>query len=183
MKKINVGICISVEGKIKDETLKACKILKDEFNARYICETGTCPHLTLSIGQCYKKDYEKLCTTLKNTLEHTKKFKLKSSGLGIFLSDSPVLYIRYLRSKKLLSLKKSIDESLKDIWLPDKQYNSEEVWLPKSTIAFRDMPINKITSIANKLKNKSFVKEVYANNVSIILFDENNEKYDFKIKL
>ena len=101
-----IAIVITFDNKTNIKLLNSWKILKKKFDIKFISSRSPKPHLTLKSG--YIKNISPLVEKLKK--KKIQKFKLNSQGLGIFANKNPLLYIRWVQSKKLIKLYNYIDK-------------------------------------------------------------------------
>ena len=75
--------------------------LEREFSVRGVYVTPY-PHFSYHVAQVY--DVDKIEPILQRITSNITTFKVRTSGLGIFTSASPVLYIPVVRSLELTQL-------------------------------------------------------------------------------
>lgn len=93
--------------------------------------------------------------------------------------DDVSLYIRWKCNKKLLELKVNIENNFDNIWVANKEYNNLLEWIPKTTLAFKDINCYNAQQIdynAISLKKQTMIiKEI-----SIIEYKENTKEKELK---
>lgn len=173
-KKINIAICINLVDNLKLDVKKTQNYLeKKSINFQKKNQSNS--HITLCIGQVNKKDLNLIIVRLREVLATFNLFKIKTNGLGLFLKDNINLHIRWNKNKNLIKLKNSIEKKLKSIWKENLKYNNRYVWIPKTSLAYKDLNYLSLNQIDFSLIDFN-KKEMYVKEVSIIEFNLNKKE-------
>jgi len=95
------------------------------------------PHVTLlgysGLGQaCVQKDLEAF-------VERMGPITLRTSGLGLFFSPQPVIYLPVVRSRELTEFHRELWEAVKALGGDMEPFHAPEVWMPHLTLAQSDL--------------------------------------------
>ena len=161
MKKKLIAITLSFENKFNKELLKCWAILKDQHKIKYISSRSERPHIALLSG--YVNDLDKFIKALKKI--NTRKFYLKTRGLGLFFNEKPLLYIRWEQNIDIIRLYQVFDKKLNFFFINNNMYSKFSSWVPKTTLAYRDLEFKDLSKIEKKLKfinkkNKVLIKQI-----------------------
>lgn len=175
MKTKLIAIVITFDNKTNIKLLNSWKILKKKFDIKFISSRSPKPHLTLKSG--YIKNISPLVEKLKK--KKIKKFKLNSQGLGIFANKNPLLYIRWVQSKKLIKLYNYIDK-ISSVNFINKSKNSEYFqWVAKTSIAFKDFKYENLPKILNNLNEIRLLKNIEVQKIEVMEINKQGEKIIF----
>jgi 2'-5' RNA ligase len=139
--------------------------LEREFSVRGVYITPY-PHFSYHVAQDY--DVEKIESVLKRITANITKFKVRTSGLGIFSGASPVLYIPVARSLELTQLHQELWQEITPASTGIVEYYHPDQWMPHITIGFGDISKNKLSQIIPFLSERDFNWEITVNNIALI---------------
>ena len=147
--------------------------LNKRHNINFIAKSSSKPHITLIAGleESFQIEIDKFLKLEKNNWHS---FEMSTKGLGIFLLEKPLIYLRWKNSNELNLLRKNIlgQLKLKGILQDNIEYNED--WKAKTTIAYQDILYNnKLIEIINTIKSE--YKQEYKskiNNLEIIKYKE-----------
>ena len=101
----------------------------------------------------------------------------------MILSNVPLIYIKWNLDDDLINIHEDINTVCKEFF-KDKSINSSlNTWLPKTSLAYKDIPYTKLPRIMKQLKKFNFYKSVRAENLEIMEITQAGEKIINKIKL
>ena len=148
------------------------------MNIKFMSTDHALPHITIISGKT--KSIEKIYKKLKKS--KIKKFKLKSPGMGIFANKEPNLYIRWEQSLELLKASSKIAKETSKFFYKIKQNSNNSQWVPKTTLAWKDLKYDDLSLIFKKTnfifnKKSAIISYIYLINFNPI------EKISYKIKL
>jgi 2'-5' RNA ligase len=95
-------------------------------------------------------------------------FAVKTAGLGIFTSESPILYLPLVKTQHLMKIHKKIwdgvetnADQLIDFYAPDS-------WMPHITLAYHDLNRQNLPCAFSELAFRPFKFEITVNNLAVI---------------
>ena len=178
------AITIGFSGKILNEIKSFKKSLKKD-DVKFMYYDHALPHITVLAGETNLSNQKKIFIKLKK--EKIKKFKLSSPGLGVLANKFPNLYVRWEYSK---ILKKNLDQIYKNFshFFKNKNFFSENCsnsdnWIPKTTIAWKDLKYDDLGYIYDKYKSMFKKRKCLIDRFYLIDFTHKKEKIVYKILL
>ena len=174
----NYAIALGFKGKLYNNIIKAWRIFEKSMDIKYMSTSHTLPHITIISGKT--KNIEKIYKKLEKI--KIKKFKLKSPGLGIFANKDPNLYIRWEQSLNLLKISNTINKKTSKFFQRIYQTSNDSLWIPKTTLAWKDLNYADLKMIFNKTKFIFKKYDTIINYIYLIDFTY-NEIITHKIKL
>jgi len=172
------AIALGFKGKLYNNIIKAWRIFEKSMDIKYMSTSHALPHITIISGKT--KKIEKIYKKLKKI--KIKKFKLKSPGLGIFANKDPNLYIRWEQSLNLLKISNTINKKTSKFFQRIYQTSNDSLWVPKTTLAWKDVNYADLKMIFNKTKFIFKKYDTIINYIYLIDFTH-NEIITHKIKL
>jgi hypothetical protein len=149
--------------------------LQGAFSVRGVYITPY-PHFSYHVAQHY--DLDKVVPVLKRIASNIATFQVRTSGIGIFTSASPIIYIRVVRSLELSQLNEEIWKELSSA--------SPAQWMPHITIGFGDITSENLPGIMHWLSERDFTWEFTVDNLAIIYDTDGKQelhsRYDIKNK-
>jgi 2'-5' RNA ligase len=124
------------------------------------------PHFSYHVAQDY--DLDLVESVLKRITSNIMKFKVRTSGLGIFTGASPVLNIPVVRSLELTQLHQEIWQEIATASSGVQEYYHPEQWMPHITIGFGDINKDNLSQIIPFLAQRDFSWEITVNNIAVI---------------
>jgi 2'-5' RNA ligase len=139
--------------------------LEREFSVHGVYVT-LYPHFSYHVAQDY--DVEKIESVLKRITSNITKFKVRTSGSGIFTGASPVLYIPVVRSLELTQLHQELWEQISTASSGIVEYYHPDQWVPHITIGLGDISKDNLSQIIPFLAERDFSWEITINNIALI---------------
>ncbi len=139
--------------------------LKQEFSVDGVYITPY-PHFSYHVAQDY--DVDKIEPVLQRITSNIKTFKVRTSGLGVFTGNSPVLYIPVARSLELTQLHEELWQEVATASSGVQQYYHPDQWMPHITIGFGDISKENLSQIIPFLAERDFNWEITVNNLALI---------------
>jgi 2'-5' RNA ligase len=139
--------------------------LKREFSVQGVYITPY-PHFSYHVAQDY--DVDKIEPVLERITANITKFKVRTSGLGIFTGVSQVLYFPVVRSLELSQLHQELWEQISPASSGVQQYYHPNQWMPHITIGFGDITNDNLLQIIPFLAERDFNWEITVNNLAFI---------------
>jgi 2'-5' RNA ligase len=124
------------------------------------------PHFSYHVVQDYNVD--RIAPVLDRITSNITKFKVRTSGIGIFTGTSPVLYIPVVRSFELTQLHKELWQEISPVSSGIQEYYHPYQWMPHITIGFGDISKNNLSEIIHFLAERDFNWEITVNNIALI---------------
>jgi hypothetical protein len=168
MKKKLISITLSFEDKFNNKLLKCWSILKNQYKIKYISSRSKKPHISLLSG--YVNSTNKIINIL--TKKDTKPFYLNTRGLGLFFSEKPLLYIRWQQNKDIIDLYKVLDKELNLFFIEKNSHTKFSNWIPKTTLAYKDLKFKDLKKIEKKLRFINIEKKVLIKKIDLMVVDE-----------
>ena len=151
------------------QSMECWNILFQKHGIKYLSTHSACPHITISAGKC--ADAESFKQAVRSCLPQCMPITIQANGLGIFVKETPVIYIRWLLSRELMDMRMSFQKSLVTLFSESDKTTSEEVWLPKSTLAINDVTYDQLPLVLNEFKSYKFEQKMLVNRVMIMEVD------------
>jgi len=139
--------------------------LERRFSVRGVYITPY-PHFSYHVAQDY--DVDKLEPILQHITSNITTFKVRTSGLGVFTGNSPVLYIPVARNLELTQLHQELWEKLSTTSAGIVNYYHPEQWMPHINIGFGDISKDILSQIVPFLAERDFSWEITINNIALI---------------
>ncbi len=146
-----LAITLSLSGKDYKKILQSWNILKNKYNIKFISSRSPKPHITIISG------YIKNLSLIKKKIRriYFKRFILRSAGLGVFLMENPLIYIRWEKNLYLTKLYELVDKNFNEKIFKKTKFSGSFYWVPKTTIAYKDFKIKNLDKIFKSLKKIS----------------------------
>lgn len=168
MKKNLIAITLSFESNFNKKLIDCWKILREDFGIKYISSRSKKPHIGMING--YVNDLENFINTFEKL--NFKKFYLRSKGLGLFLNEKPLLYLRWEQSEEAINLYKILDKNLNFFFVNKKTCSKFSDWVPKTSIAYYDLKLNQVNLIQKKFRFLNKENKVLIKNIDIMIVDK-----------
>src|SRR5260370_39108121 len=139
--------------------------LEREFSVHGIYITPF-PHFSYHVAQDYNVD--RIVPFLDRITSNITKFKVRTSGIGIFTGTSPVLYIPVVRSFELTQLHQELWQEISPVSSGIQEYYHPYQWMPHITIGFGDISKDKLLQMIPLLAERDFNWEITVNNIALI---------------
>ena len=113
---------------------------------------------------------------LKSFIANQKPFTLESNGLGMFMLANPLIYIRWYLSYELNNLHASVSNYFKeniDVLEPSVEL---ETWLPKTTIAIKDVTYEDLPKIIGKLHSYDLKQKMRFHQLALMTYGPEGEE-------
>jgi 2'-5' RNA ligase len=141
-------------------------MLSQEFHIKYLSSNSVCSHITISSGFCI--DEEKFKQVVYSCLPQCMPITIQANGLGIFVKEEPVIYIRWLLSRELFGMCRTFQNNLIDVWTKTGESSVEELWLPKTTLALKDTSYEQLPLVLKELKPYDFGQSMVVDKLAIL---------------
>ncbi|MBD1396513.1 2'-5' RNA ligase family protein [Pontibacter sp. JH31] len=124
------------------------------------------PHLTLLTAEI--PDMEELQEYLEQTSRETEPFTIRTTGLGIFPGEKPVIYIPVLRTPPLNQLHTRLHRDISEMSSEMGVYYNPNMWLPHISLALGDTSPDVLGPVLTFLFSYNFNWEINLDNLTIL---------------
>lgn len=129
------------------------KELKGRFGVRSIYQSPY-PHFSYHVAARY--DMPRLTDCLQSLAASSKPFTVRASGLGVFTGESPVLFVRIVRSPQLSEFHARLWETLNGLGEGVIPHYHATNWIPHITLGMGDVTPDHLALIIQWLQNRPF---------------------------
>jgi 2'-5' RNA ligase len=141
------------------------KELEEKFELTGIKVTPF-PHFSWQVAEDYNVD--KIEDLMRETAKELKPFKIRTTGLGIFAGENPVLYITVSIDKTLLSFHEMIFNKFSVITKGALEYYNPGIWVPHISLAYTDLNQENIGDVISFLSFQDYHWEIDIDNIAFI---------------
>jgi 2'-5' RNA ligase len=124
------------------------------------------PHLTLLTAEI--PDMEELKDYLELICLETPVFNIRTTGLGIFPGENPVIYIPVLRTPPLNQLHSRLHKEVAEMSSEMGLNYNQNMWLPHITLALGDTSQELLGDVLSFLNNFRFNWKIKIDNLTIL---------------
>ncbi|MEQ8248670.1 MAG: hypothetical protein RID42_13425 [Alphaproteobacteria bacterium] len=167
------ALVIPLTGPIDDACQEAWALLAAEYGVKYISSRCPFPYLPLYAGST-KRSAETVFSVWREGVS-SRTIDLRSDGLGVFLFNSPILYVRWLRTEALSTIYAEAMKSYGPICGSPAISTQPEYWTPKTTLAGTDTSVDNLSGMLDCIEGIDFLQSFRATELAILEFDENGE--------
>jgi 2'-5' RNA ligase len=128
------------------------------------------PHFSWQVAEGY--DIPALETVLQEIVRETKPFRVRTTGLGLFTGDSPIIYIPLVKDRELLEFHARLWDATRSSVISAHPYYSPEAWVPHITLAYGDVNADNLGCAMHFLAAQSFDWEIQVDNLVFIAQSE-----------
>jgi hypothetical protein len=162
------AVLLEIEGEMLKKAKNVQKQLSEKFDIKYILDSSPRSHITLESGftinnfNHFKQNIISLC-------QKTACFSLQAKGLGVFIADKPIIYIRWWNNIKLFSLKNQLQDILNTSSVNNivDNYSIDLDWLPKTTLAYGDTKYENLSGVIKTIRELDFIESTKISSISI----------------
>ena len=174
MKRTSYAITVPLINQIGEVAFQMWDALDKQFHICYSKNRSQVPHLTLTAGESLT-ERKVMLGRLKAFMAMQEPFTMKSNGLGIFLLENPLIYIRWYLSDELSQLYTSASNYFKEnISVVDSSVDPK-IWVPKTTIAMKDVTCEDLPKIIGKLRSYNVKQEMHFHQLALMTYGSNGE--------
>ncbi len=123
------------------------------------------PHISYHIAQGYDEGLEQM---LKHFASTKTTFRVRTSGLGIFSGEKPILYLPVIRSSSLNHFHQQLWSKLAKLAKEPNIYYQPSRWLPHITLAHGDLSHELLPKLMNFLSKQTFDWEINIDNLALV---------------
>lgn len=159
------GVVSILEEPHHGQVVQLWEALKREFGVGQP-QTTAVPHFSYHISPEY--DLASLAQILRETAAATPPFTVKTSGIGIFLGEKPVVYIPVARTPTLLALHSQLWPRLDAISQNAPDYYTPANWFPHITLGHDDITPDNLGPIVTWLNSQSLTWDIQVSNLTLL---------------
>ncbi|MCC9165492.1 2'-5' RNA ligase family protein [Pontibacter harenae] len=148
-----------------DRVLELINQLETNFGLKGVKITPY-PHLTLMMAEV--PDIEEMKTYLDQVCFETAPFSIRTTGLGIFPGETPVIFIPVLRTAQLNQLHARLHRDIAEMSSEMGVYYNPNLWLPHITLALGDTSPEVLGPILTFLGQYNFNWEIKLDNLTLL---------------
>jgi len=130
------------------------------------------PHFTWQVTEAY--DLPRLETVLHALARQTQPFTIHTSGLGLFTSENPIVYISIVKDEPLMHFHSMLWDHLKGIAIHPMLYYTPGQWVPHITLAYQDVTSANLDCVMQGLAFQVFNWEILVNNLILVARTEDH---------
>ena len=171
---MNLAVVIPMTGDLLSTCLKAWEMLDKRFSIRNISSRSVFPHLTLVAGTV--KPSHALASALNDLQDNVRTQPLISDGLGVFVNDTPVIYLRWQHRKELLNLRQIIAKTLESHWVAPHEFCDPQRWVAKTTIGALDTRYEDLGKILVALRQFNFSQDMALERLDVLEYNIDGER-------
>ncbi len=156
--------------------------LETEFGLRGIRVTPY-PHFSWQVAADY--EWNLVAEQMKEISENTSPFIVKTSGLGIFSGESPIIFIAVMKDMNLMKQHSRIFNAIESVAIDIVPYYHPNIWVPHISLAYSDVTENNIGSIMKCLAFRNYNWKIEIDNIALIYEPTNSIgqlKYKYKFR-
>lgn len=129
-------------------------------------EAASVPHFSYHVASEY--DVEQVSAVMLETAVTTPSFTVKTTGIGIFPGDLPVLYIPIARTPELQALHTTLWPKLQAVAQGSLDYYAPQNWFPHITLGHNDITPDQLGPIVTWLNRQPLAWEVQVTNLTLL---------------
>tara|TARA_Y100000389_G_C17468010_1_gene527495 strand:+ start:2384 stop:2917 length:534 start_codon:yes stop_codon:yes gene_type:complete len=167
MKKYSVSIPLSDEAY---NLAKSCQhLIYDSLSIKSLRTHVAEPHINLISGAT---NYIDDVVNIIKGFQYTEKKFCEVIGLGVLITPDPLIYLRFTHSVFLRELRHFLFRETLPLWDTLTGTVKDDIWIPKSTLAYKDFKINDLSKAILSLKGMKYQLMMKINELSIIDFTD-----------
>jgi 2'-5' RNA ligase len=124
------------------------------------------PHLTWQVTEAY--DLSRLDHVLHSLALQTQPFTIHTSGLGLFTSETPIVYISIVNDEPLMQFHARLWDKVKGIAIHPMLYYAPGQWVPHITLAYRDVTPSNLDCVMQGLAFQALNWEIRIDNLILV---------------
>ena len=133
----------------------------------FVMSNNSAPHINIISGST--SSINEIISTIKKF-----KFNLDNTtelfGLGVLLTPEPLIYMRFSNSIFMRELRFSLVTQTLPLWDSLSQSVTDDFWLPKCTLAYKDFSTKNISEALSCLEDINFKYKMKIKELSVIDF-------------
>lgn len=139
------------------------------------------PHFSWFTGDDFTDDH--MDDLLLEISAQLNVFEVKTSGLGVFTSESPVLYLPIVKTAELMEYHRLIWSRLHAKVIGINTLYAPENWIPHITVGYGDVTFERISCALESLLNYDLTLTIKIDNIAWLSRADENARVEKIIKL
>jgi 2'-5' RNA ligase len=140
--------------------------LEHTFGLKYACVAY--PHFSYQVAEAY--DITDTLAALQALARETPPFTIRTTGLGIFTGEKPVLYVDVVRDARLSSFHQRVLATVAPFaHSPHDHHFGPDYWTPHVTLAMGDLTSDMLPDVVDLLGRRSFAWEININDIALVV--------------
>ncbi|MBW8009871.1 MAG: 2'-5' RNA ligase family protein [Chloroflexi bacterium] len=128
------------------------------------------PHFSWHIAEDY--NFQELENHLEEIVGQINPFHVKTTGLGVFTGEAPVVYIAVIKDPNLVNLHEKIWGQTNEFGSGLSEHYVPESWMPHITLANRDVSVGDLDCVMNVLGGRVYNWDILIDNLTIVFHEE-----------
>jgi len=128
------------------------------------------PHFSWQVAEEY--DIPALESALQEVVRTARPFPVRTTGLGLFTGDKPILHVPLVKDRELLEFHALLWEATRACAIGAQPYYVPEAWMPHITLAYGDVTSANLDCAMQFLAFQSFDWEIRVDNLIFIAQSE-----------
>jgi len=124
------------------------------------------PHFSWHTANEY--DVPRLRTILLQIAKQNNAFSVRTSGLGIFTGESPVIYIPLARNDILSSVHQQVWRRVEPVAVDGSSHYAPEIWIQHITLAHGDVSPDRLGCAMEQLAYRQYDWEIQVDNLALV---------------
>ena len=124
------------------------------------------PHFTWHLAAEY--DFDRLGDTLPELVQSSSPFNVRTTGLGLFTGDIPVVYIPLIKDEKLAAFHRSVWKRANPTAIGASAFYAPDAWVPHISVAHGDVNRNKLSCAVQRLAFQTFNWEIEVDHLALV---------------
>jgi 2'-5' RNA ligase len=140
--------------------------LEREFGLKAAC--AAYPHVSYQVAERY--EVQRTQGVLKRFARRSAPFRIRTSGLGIFTGDAPILYVSVARSMTLAAFHNRLWQRLSPTahGIHEHHYGPDN-FMPHITLAAGDLTPEQLPDVVRLLARRPFSWNINIDNLALVL--------------
>jgi len=139
--------------------------LEEKYNLKGIRVTPI-PHFSWQVAKDY--NFTELEAVIEKVSQKISPFKIRTSGLGVFTGEFPVVYLAVVNDLNLIKIHSIICEGFNSIAIEPLIYYQPNLWVPHISLAYTDVNSENIGFLMKEISFIDFHWEISINNLAFI---------------
>jgi 2'-5' RNA ligase len=152
--------------------------LNDRFDIKGVYVTPF-PHLSFQVANEYDADV--VAPALKELARDAPAIRVRTSGIGVFTGERPVLYVPVVRTPELNDLHRRVFEATRSAAVEPSPHYSRERWSPHITLGQGDFNAHQLGSAVQAFGRRDFSWDFTLDNLALIYDNGDHQGISFRI--
>ena len=136
------------------------------------------PHLSYHGARNF--DDEKVEALLAQTAAGLEPLTVRTTGLGLFTGERPILYLPVVKTPALMTLHSRLLEALSPLATGENPHYLPERWTPHITLAYGDLTHAHVGNVLQHLSQRSFDWELTLDNLALVYTEGQDQGVAFR---